>query len=206
MSMDWSATKVKGIHVVTYDSAKASGPRRTSTDENTKSVFLKGSGQVAEILESGVMEVDGVTVEFSEEAKRELKKAQKEASQKQEQQMTNWMMEMNRESIEQSTEAIEDAYEDMAKLMEIARRISRGDRVPGTDEQKLIEFSKELYQMAKQAGAAAQNKKRKEHEALFKDEDEGQTQPAAGSEPPTEQTVVEVEVSTGGGDALSESN
>lgn len=65
-----------------------------------------------------------------------------------------------------------DAFEDMAKLMEIARRIARGDRVPGTDEQKLMEFSMELYQVAKQAALVNAGKKHKEYGTMFDDEEE----------------------------------
>lgn len=48
-------------------------------------------------------------------------------------------MESYWEQLEASKEA-KSAFEDMAKIMEIARRISRGDKVPAKDEKKLMEF------------------------------------------------------------------
>ena len=67
------------------------------------------------------------------------------------------------------------AYEDMAKLLEIARRISSGDKVPYKDEKKLLEFSPELYQAAKVAAILHANKKPKEHKSMFEDEEENKT-------------------------------
>lgn len=72
------------------------------------------------------------------------------------------------ENAEKSKEYIEDA----AKIMEIARRIARGDHVPATDEKKLMEYNRELYQVAKQAAVLNANKKHKDYDSLFEDEDE----------------------------------
>lgn len=65
----------------------------------------------------------------------------------------------------------EDRCDDEAKIMEIARRIARGDKVPFKDEKKLMEYNSKLYQMAKAAAIMSQNKNRKEHDSMFKDED-----------------------------------
>lgn len=69
-------------------------------------------------------------------------------------------------------EAVADAYEDIGKIMEVARRIMKGDIVPATDEKKLMEFSSELYQAAKNIGELMRQKEREEHQSLWEEEDE----------------------------------
>lgn len=74
-----------------------------------------------------------------------------------------------------SAEKSGDALVDLGKIMEIARRIARGDRVPDKDEKKLMEYSAELYQMAKSAAMLSRLRKRKKHKSLYDDEEEGGT-------------------------------
>lgn len=78
---------------------------------------------------------------------------------------------MLKERLEASKEGAK-AFEDMAKLLEIARRISNGDQVPFKDEKKLLEFSPELYQVAKTAAVLHANKEPKEYKSMFEDEEE----------------------------------
>lgn len=80
------------------------------------------------------------------------------------------LMKSYREQLEASNDE-KDGSRDMAKLMEIARRIAKGDKVPAKDEKKLLEFSPELYQAAKAAALLNVNKKHKEHDSLFDDEE-----------------------------------
>lgn len=61
-----------------------------------------------------------------------------------------------------------------AKIMTTAMRMARGDLVPASDEQKLAEYSQDLYQMAKQAQMLAMNEKSKKHKSLWDDEEETQ--------------------------------
>lgn len=65
-------------------------------------------------------------------------------------------------------ESMAEAAEDMSKIMLIARRIMQGGKVPPEDEKKLMEFDKDLYLMAKSAGALA--KEHEEYDSLW-DED-----------------------------------
>ena len=76
------------------------------------------------------------------------------------------------EQIKESSKAQEKANVDLAKLMAIARRIARGDKVPASDEKKLLEHNPKLYQMAKMSAMLNANKNKKKHDALFKDEDQ----------------------------------
>lgn len=80
----------------------------------------------------------------------------------------------NAESTKRAGETAAKKADDYSKCLEVARRIARGDKVPPKDEKKLLEFSSEMYQMAKTMAAAAQNEKTKKHKSLWKDEDENQ--------------------------------
>lgn len=73
---------------------------------------------------------------------------------------------------EQQGDAMREYGEEMAKCLEIARRISRGDRVPAQDEKKLMDFNMEIYQMAKEMAAMNMDKKHKEWDSLWGDEEE----------------------------------
>lgn len=76
----------------------------------------------------------------------------------------------NAEVSEQQGEAMAEYYEDLGKIMEVARRIMNGGIVPASDEKKLMEYSPELYQAAKNIGMLA--KKREEYDSLWEEEEE----------------------------------
>jgi hypothetical protein len=84
--------------------------------------------------------------------------------------MEQWAAVANMESSKQQGEAMEEYYEDMGKIMEVARRIMKGGIVPADDEKKLMEYSMELYQAAKNMGALA--KEREEYDTLWEEEPE----------------------------------
>lgn len=71
---------------------------------------------------------------------------------------------------EQQGDAMEEYAEDLVKIMEVARRIMKGGIVPASDEKKLMEYSMELYQAAKNIGAIA--KEREEYDSLWEEEEE----------------------------------
>lgn len=79
----------------------------------------------------------------------------------------------NSEVAKQQADAIEKAGIDMSKIMEVARRIADGAKVPPQDEQKLMEFSMELYMAAKNM-AAMNADKDEEYDSLWGDEEEEQ--------------------------------
>lgn len=72
----------------------------------------------------------------------------------------------------QQGEAMEEYAEDMGKIMEVARRLMKGGIVPATDEQKLMEYSMELYQAAKNIGALMKQREKEEYESLWEEEEE----------------------------------
>ena len=73
---------------------------------------------------------------------------------------------------EQQADAMADSAREQAKVMEVARRIMHGDKVPAKDEKKLMEFDYKLYAMAKNTAAMLKlQKDRKEHKSLWEDEE-----------------------------------
>lgn len=73
---------------------------------------------------------------------------------------------------DQQADAAAEYAEDMGKMMEVARRIMKGGIVPASDEKKLMEFSFEMYQTAKNIGAMAQREKKEKYDSLWGDEEE----------------------------------
>ena len=83
----------------------------------------------------------------------------------------------NAEVCRQQSDAMSDYAIDMAKIMEVARRISNGGRVPATDEQKLMDYSMELYMSAKNMAMLKElEEKREKYDSLWDDEDEEQAE------------------------------
>ncbi len=75
------------------------------------------------------------------------------------------------ENAKKQGEAMQESITEMGKAMVIFRRISKGDKVPLKDEKKLMEYSAELYQMAKTAAMLAQNDKPKKYKSVDEDND-----------------------------------
>ena len=80
-----------------------------------------------------------------------------------------WAATANMVSAEQQGDAMAEYAEDMGKILEVARRIMQGGIVPLSDEKKLMEFSMELYQAAKNIGAMA--KEKDEYDTLWEEEE-----------------------------------
>lgn len=73
------------------------------------------------------------------------------------------------ESTKQQTEAMQEEAQDLAKVIEVARRIAKGAKVPSTDEQKLMEYSMEMYMSAK--SMAMMNEENKKYKSLWEEEE-----------------------------------
>lgn len=86
--------------------------------------------------------------------------------------LAQWTATANMVSAEQQGEAMEEYVTDMGKIMEVARRLMKGAIVPASDERKLMEYSMELYQAAKNMGALAKQKEKEEYDSLWGDEEE----------------------------------
>lgn len=73
---------------------------------------------------------------------------------------------------DQQADAAAEYAQDVGKMMEVARRIMKGGIVPASDEKKLMEYSFEMYQTAKNIGALARQEKKEKYKSLWGDEEE----------------------------------
>lgn len=83
-----------------------------------------------------------------------------------------WSAVNNFVSSKQQSEAAKEYNEDLGKIMEVARRLMKGAIVPPTDEKKLMGYSMELYQAAKNIGSLAKQKEKEEYDSLWDEKDE----------------------------------
>lgn len=83
-----------------------------------------------------------------------------------------WMAISQMVSSKQQNDAAQEYVEDLGKIMEVARRLMKGDIVPPNDEKKLMEYSMEMYQAAKNMGALARQEEREKHKSLWDEEKE----------------------------------
>ena len=86
-----------------------------------------------------------------------------------------WAGYVNALSAKQQGEAMEEYNQDLMKIMEVARRLMKGAIVPPTDEKKLMEYSMELYQAAKNIGSMVKQREKEEYDSLWKEEEEKTT-------------------------------
>ena len=83
-----------------------------------------------------------------------------------------WTGQVNVLVAKQQSEAMEEYNQDLMKVMEVARRLMKGAIVPPTDEKKLMEYSMELYQAAKNIGSMVKQREKEEYDSLWKDEED----------------------------------
>lgn len=128
--------------------------------------------------EKNVYEKESVILELSLKAVDEKQSEYQEYMSKLSEQ---WAGMANMVAAEQQGEAMEEYTKDMGKVMEVARRLMKGAIVPANDEKKLMEYSMELYQAAKNIGSMVAQREKEKYESLWKDEEE-----KGPSEDPTE--------------------
>lgn len=94
---------------------------------------------------------------------------------------------MNMKVADQQADAMAETAKEQNKIMEVARRIMHGDKVPPKDEKKLMEYDYKLYSMAKNAAAMLKYQKdRKEHKSLWEDEEKREVEDVQESTDNTE--------------------
>ncbi len=134
--------------------------------------------QIGETGKQGILNI-GKMISASEEKRQEQAESglKKDTSKKNgvTVDISGQALEMFKRELEAGREAADAAGKaaaEQSKILEIARRISRGDKVPPKDEKKLMEYDFKLYQMAKMSAMLNERKKHKEHKSLFEDEEE----------------------------------
>ena len=99
-----------------------------------------------------VYENEAVSLELSLNA---IEQKQNEYRDYMEKLMDKWTNVEMLVSTEQQTDSMKEATEEQMKILEVARRLMKGAKVPQADEMKLMKFDSGLYQVAKSIGATA---------------------------------------------------
>lgn len=149
-----------------------------------KSDFVKQQKENRQKMEEArkKSEEQGVIFEFSEtylEREKELQEKIDELSGqiKKDEKTLDDLIEQevgvfNSVASKQQADAWKEYGEEMAKCLEIARRISRGDKVPAQDEKKLMDFNMDIYKMAKEMAAMNMEGEHEEWDSLWGEEEE----------------------------------
>ena len=151
------ARQVYGAQISSYsDQLKQLQKQKEGLEKRSK---LTIDGKVIYEKEAAVLEL---TMDKVTKKKEEYQKYMEILNQQ-------WAGIANMEASRQQADAAEEYYEDIGKIMEVARRIMKGGIVPPQDEKKLMEYSMELYQAAKNIGSMEQQKKREEYDSLWEE-------------------------------------
>lgn len=131
-----------------------------ANNQAKKSVMLTEYTDVLTAVNKGKLTVEGVTLELSDAVRNAIKEA---SDQQFKDSQTVSMMNAtihNANVAKQQGSALESAVKDQARALEIARRISKGGKVPPQDEWMLMKYSPQMYQMAKMAAMMAEEHKK----------------------------------------------
>lgn len=149
---------------------KVTDKEQNQQGQQTKKVSLTADyTKYVHAVRDGYIEEDGVRISISDEAREALEKLRDQWQELQDEMNAEWIMKKDQQAAERSSKTMQDRTNDQTKAMEIARRIAKGGHVPPKDEQTLLDYSSDLYQMAKQAGMLAK-KHKKYKKALTEDE------------------------------------
>ena len=170
---------------------------RPVNEDGTKASHAKvrfnNASDVARAVENGYIEVDGVRLDFSEEAKKKLEESRERVQKANDDLAILEAEQMNAETAKKQGEAMAKETENMGKAIEIFRRMSKGGIVPSNDEKLLMEFDDKMYQTAKAMQAMAE--RHKKHKRLSEDEEEEEdgVENKMGSNP-RQTTEIDVEI------------
>lgn len=133
-------------------------------DVRTKLQYLPDDKEHREKFESEAASLQ-LTMDALDEKQSEYEKYLEQLSEK-------YCAYWNATVAEQQKDASKEYAADVAKVMEVARRLMKGAIVPASDEKKLMDFSMDMYQVAKNVGAMARLEKREKYDSLWEDDEE----------------------------------
>ena len=162
------------------------------TKANHAKVRFDHSVDVARAVNEGYIEVDGIRLELSDEAKKQLEESRKKVQEENDNRTLIEIEQQNAESAKKQGEAMEKEMENMAKAIEIFRRMSKGGMVPGKDEKLLMEFDDKMYQTAKSMQLMAE--RHKKHKRLSEDPEEEEDESLERKTGPRQATEMDVEI------------
>lgn len=156
----------RGQRAALLEQKKALLKQKEALDKKAGGMTVNAANTAVYANEAGILELSIKAVD------EKFEENQKVLDSLAEQYAAVWNVEVSR----QQSDAAADYATDMAKIMEVARRIGEGARVPAQDEKKLMDYSMEMYMSAKNLAMLKKLKKKKEYESLWDEEEEGQTE------------------------------
>ena len=168
------------------------GVNTDGTKAKHAKVRFDHSVDVARAVNEGYIEVDGIRLELSDEAKKQLEESRKKVQEENDNRTLIEIEQQNAESAKKQGEAMEKEMENMAKAIEIFRRMSKGGMVPGKDEKLLMEFDDKMYQTAKSMQLMAE--RHKKHKRLSEDPEEEEDESLERKTGPRQATEMDVEI------------
>ena len=118
----------------------------------------------------GFIEVNGNRYTVSGDMATQMRSVYEQITARNQALIARQTAEANARAAKKQAEAANEQWEKMSKALEIARRISKGGRVPPQDEQFLLEFSQTMYMSAKMMALMA--KEHKDEDSVLEDEEE----------------------------------
>ena len=136
-------------------------------NQNRRQIVMKSAGDTLAAIQSGRINIDGDTLELSDEVKGALQEAFDQAMENNAK--VNEMNAAMHNAVwaEQTGDAMKAEMEDRMKAMEIARLIGRGGKVPPQDEAFLIKSNPDMYKMAKMQALMAEEHKK--HDSVLEE-------------------------------------
>ena len=144
--------------------------KTTAADSMRRDRFDLSYQDVVNAEKYGYIEVNGNRYTVSGDMVSQMRSAYDQMVARNQALIARQTAEANARSAKQQAEAAKKQAETMEKAMEIARRISKGGRVPPQDEQFLLEFSQTMYLTAKMMALMA--KEHKDEDSVLEDEEE----------------------------------
>lgn len=148
---------------------KAAGQQQAAETRSRDRLELQFS-DVLTAEREGYIEVGGRRFAVSEDMAAQMRGAYDEMCARNEAKMMRKAAEENARAARQQSEAFAEQGEAMSRALEIARRIGKGGRVPPQDEKFLMEYSQEIYMMAKMQGMLAEEHEK--YDTLLEDEED----------------------------------
>lgn len=175
--------------------AKTGASAPSKSEERLRDTVKLSFRHVLTAEKEGYIEVNGEKIAVSADMTAEMRKSYEWAAAKNEARQLRELMKQNAETAKQQAEAAESQSKTLMQALEIMRRISKGGRVPPQDEKFLMDYSEEMYMMAKMQAILA--KKHEKYDTVLEDEEESED----GTAEETEGAVVQsVEATVSGGE------
>lgn len=164
--------------------------------ENRRQVVMKSAGDTLTAIQTGRINIDGDTLELSDEVKGALQEAFDQAMEKNAK--VNEMNAAMHNAVwaEQTGDAMKAEMEDRMKAMEIARLIGRGGKVPPQDEAFLIKSNPDMYKMAKMQALMAEEHKK--HDSVLEEREKKEYDWDKGQDDTRHRVALDVVVGDGG--------